>query len=188
MSEINRRAVIKLLSWYCLICNYFEEKGKGTLCGQKPQKVEGNTIIEKASDECIFCSNSSPTAGQPSRVGLKQSVFLPLGLTKKQCQNWGPHQLFMYLQYPKLNWQPPPIPEYDNYGNPVDKEKARQTIHHINNDHSDNRKDNCTWNLTGDHTRNGQLNSKLRNFKIQDAKKCAKDLGIKIPKKKMDRR
>ncbi len=186
MSEINRRELIKKLSWYCLICNYFEEKGKGTLCGQKsPTCVNGKVVTH---DECIFCSNSAPSAGKPSRVGLKQSIFLPLGLTKKQCENWGPHQLLMYLQYPKLNWQPPPIPEYDNYGNPVDPEKARQTIHHINNEHFDNRKDNATWNLTSDHTRNGQLNTKLRNFKIEDAKKCAKELGIKIPKKKMDRR
>jgi len=186
VSEINRRELIKKLSWYCLICNYHEEKGKGTLCGQKkPEIVDGKIVTY---DECIFCSNSAPEAGKPSRVGLKKSVFKPLGLTDKQCENWGPHQLLMYLQYPKLNWQPPPIQEFDNYGNPVDQETARQTIHHLNNDHNDNRKDNITWNLTGDHTRNGQLTKKLRDHKIADAKKCAKELGIKIPKKKMDRR
>ena len=186
MSEINRRELIKILSWYCLICNYFEEKGKGTLCGQKPPEcVNGNVVTY---DECIYCSNSSPSPGQPSRVGLKQSVFLPLGFTKKQCENWGPHQLFMYLQYSEMNWQPPPIPDYDNYGFPVNKGTARQTIHHINNDHYDNRKDNITWKLSSDHGRNGQLNTKLRNYLLEDAKKCARALGIKIPKKKMDRR
>ncbi len=186
MSEINRRELIKLLSWYCLICNYYEERGKGTLCGQRPPEIINGKIVEY--DECIYCRNSSQIAGSPSRVGLKQSVFLPLGLTKKQCQNWGPHQLMMYLQYPKLNWQTPPIPENDNYGIPVNQETARQTIHHINNKHHDNRKDNITWNLISDHTRNGQSNTKYRNFILEDAKKCAKALGIKIPKKKMDRR
>jgi hypothetical protein len=186
VSDINRREVIKIISWYCFICNYFEERGKGTLCGQKPSEIINGKIVEY--DECIFCRNSSPTAGQPSRVGLKQSVFLSLGLTKKQCQNWGPHQLLMYLQYSELNWQPPPIPPYDNYGFPVDQETARQSIHHLNNIHHDNRKDNASWNLLSDHTRNGQSNSKYRTYIINDAKKCAKDLGIKIPKKKMDRR
>jgi len=186
MSEINRGELIKKLSWYCLICNYFEEKGKGTLCGQKPPEIVDGKIV--TYDECIFCSNSAPVAGAPSRVGLKQSVFLPLGLTKKQCANWGPHQLFMYLFYPELNWQTPAIPPSDNYGFPVDPEKARQTIHHINNIHYDNRKDNITWNLISDHTRNGQSNTKFRNFIIEDAKKCARELRIKIPKKKMDRR
>lgn len=186
MSDIIRREVVRILSWYCFICNYFEEKGRGTLCGQKPAKIVNGKIVEY--DECVFCSNSRSIAGARSKVGLKQSVFLPLGLTIKQCQNWGPHQLLMYLQYPEMNWQPPPIPNEDNYGFPVDKEKARQTIHHINNRHYDNRKDNISWNLTSDHTRNGQSNTKLRNFIIEDAKKCAKALGMKIPKKKMDRR
>lgn len=186
MSEINRRGIIEKLSWYCLICNYFEERGKGTLCGQKPPEIIDGKIVEY--DECIFCRNSSPIKGAPSRVGLKHSVFRPLGLTVKQCQNWGPHQLFTYLFYPKLNWQPPPLPDYDNYGEPVNKETARQTLHHINNDHFDNRKDNVTWNLISDHGRNGQLTKKLRDHKIEDAKKNARELGIKIPKKKMDRR
>jgi hypothetical protein len=186
MSEINRRELIKNLSWYCLICNYFEERGKGTLCGQKPPEIVNGKIVEY--DDCIFCRNSSPSKGLPSRIGLKRTVFKPLGLTDKQCQNWGPHQLFMFLFYPKLNWQPPPIFPYDSYGEPVDQEKARQTIHHINNDHHDNRKDNITWNISSDHGRNGQLNKKLRDYKIADAKKCAKELGISIPRKKMDRR
>jgi hypothetical protein len=186
MSDIIRGKLIKLLSWYCFICNYYEEKGKGTLCGQKKPEIINGKIV--TYDECIFCSNSAPEAGAPSRVGLKQSVFLPLGLTKKQCQNWGPHQLFMYLQYPELNWQPPPLPDTDNYGFPVDKEKARQSIHHINNSHYDNRKNNITWNLSSDHSRNGRLNSDYRDFIINDAKKCARALKIKIPKKKMDRR
>jgi hypothetical protein len=186
MSEINRRELIKKLSWHCLICNYFEERGKGTLCGQKPPEIINGKIVEY--DECIFCRNSSPSPGAPSRVGLKHSVFRPLGLTAKQCQNWGPHQLFMYLYYPTLNWQPPPLPEYDNYGNPVNQETARQTIHHINNDHNDNRRDNITWHIDSDHTRNGQLLKKMRDLKIETAKKDARALGIKIPKKKMDRR
>lgn len=186
MSEIDRAELIKKLSWYCLICNYFEERGKGTLCGQKPSEIINGKIVEY--DECIFCRNSSPIKGQPSRVGLKHSVFRPVGLTKKQCENWGPHQLFMFLFYPHLNYKSPPIPDHDNYGFPVKKETALQTIHHINNIHYDNRKDNTTWNLRSDHNRDGQSLIKYRNFIIEDAKKCAKSLGIKIPKKKMDRR
>lgn len=186
MSEIDRRGLIKILSWHCLICNYFEERGKGTLCGQKPLEIINGKIVEY--DECIFCRNSSQTAGSPSRVGLKQSVFLPLGFTKKQCENWGPHQLFMYLFYPELNWQPPPIPPEDNYGFPVDRETVHQTINHQNGKHWDNRKDNITWNLPSDHIRNEQLNFKWKNHIINDAKKNAKALGVKIPKKKMDRR
>lgn len=185
MSAINRRELIKKLSWYCMICKYFEERGKGTLCGQKPPEIVNGKIVEY--DECIFCKNSSPSKGVPSRVGLKHSVFRPLGLTAKQCQNWGPHQLFMYLFYPKLNWEPPTIPEYDNYGNHV-KKTARQTIHHLNNDHFNNIKDNITWHLGSDHTRNGQHTKKLRDHKIKEAKKCAEALGITIPKRKMDRR
>ena len=39
MSEIDRVELIKKLSWHCLICNYFEERGRGTLCGQKPPEI-----------------------------------------------------------------------------------------------------------------------------------------------------
>jgi len=185
MSTINRRGIIKRLSWYCLICNYFEERGKGTLCGQKPPEIINGKIVEY--DDCIFCRNSSPEPGKPSRVGLKASVFKPLGLTDQQISNWGPHQLFMYLFYPTLNWQPPPIQEYDNYGFIV-SEKARQSIDHKNGIHWDNRKNNITWNLVSDHMRNEQENRRLKDSIINDAKKCAEKLGIKIPKKKMKRR
>ena len=156
------------------------------MCGQKPPEIVDNKIVEY--DECIFCRNSSPSPGQPSRVGLKHSVFRPLGFTAKQCQNWGPHQLMMYLFYPELNWQPPPIQEYDNYGFPVNPETARQSIDHKNGVHWDNRKNNITWNLLSDHIRNEQENFRVKNSVIDDAKKCARKLGIKIPKKKMDRR
>lgn len=185
MSEINREGIINVLSWYCLICNYFEERGKGTLCGQKPPEIINGKIVEY--DECVFCRNSSPKPGSPSRVGLKQSIFRPLGLSLKQCQNWGPHQLFMYLYYPHLNYQQPEIPNNDNYGRPVNKETVNQTIHHINNLHHDNRKDNITWHLMSDHARNGQLNKKIRDHVIESAKNDARKLGIKIPKKKMQR-
>lgn len=180
MSEINRRGIIKILSWHCLICNYYEEKGKGTLCGQKPPEIVNGKIVEY--DECIFCKNSSPAPGRPSRVGLKASVFKPLGLTDQQIANWGPHQLFMHLFYPTNNWQNPPIHEYDSYGFPVNQEKARQSIHHLNNDHNDNRKDNITWALVSDHNRLGRMTQKLNDFKINDAKNDAEKLGIKVPK------
>ncbi len=91
MSDINRRELIKKLSWYCFICNYFEERGKGTLCGQKKPEIVNGKIVKY--DECIFCRNSSTKAGQPSRVGLKQSVFLSLGVTKKTMS-----EAFSFLQ------------------------------------------------------------------------------------------
>ena len=163
MSNIDRRGILKLLKWECIRCNIYEEIGKGTQC-----------------ENCPFCKNSSVKKGQPSRVGLKQSVFLPLGLTLKQCQNWGKHQLFMYIYYPELNWQPPPIPDYDNYGNEVNKRTARQTIHHINGDHNDDRKDNITWRLQGDHTRDEQLNFKQKKFLIELTKDCARKVGILV--------
>lgn len=163
MSDINRRGVLRVLKWRCITCNVYEEMGKKTQC-----------------DDCPFCRNSSVKKGQPSRIGLKQSVFLPLGLTKKQCENWGKHQLFMYLYYPDLNWQPPPIPDYDNYGNFVNKDTAKQTIHHINGIHFDDRKDNLTWRLQGDHIRDEQLNFKQKKFLIESTKKCAEQLGIRM--------
>lgn len=162
MSEIDRNGILKCLKWECMICKFYEELGKGTICS-----------------DCPFCKNSSPQKGKPSRVGLKQSVFIPLGLTKKQCQNWGRHQLFMYLYYPHLNWQPPPIPAYDNYGNEV-KPGTIQTIHHKNGNHDDNTKDNLSWRLSTDHIRDEQQNFKRKRFIIESTKKCAKSLGIQV--------
>jgi hypothetical protein len=45
-----------------------------------------------------------------------------------------------------------------------------------------------SWNLLSDHTRNGQSMTKYKKFIEDDAKKCAEALGIKIPKKRTDRR
>ena len=162
MSDINRRGLLRILKWECMMCNFYEELGKGTMC-----------------QDCPFCKNSVGESGTVSRVGLKQSVFMPLGLTKKQCENWGKHQLFMYLYYPELNWQPPPIPEYDNYGHIV-KARTRWTIHHINGNHHDNTKDNLTWRLSSDPTRDEQQNFKRKKFIIESTKKCAKNLGILV--------
>jgi len=163
VSEINREGILEILKWECMVCNYYEELGKGTVC-----------------DDCPFCKNSAPKRGEPSRVGLKKSVFLPLGLTNKQCENWGRHHLFMYLYYPELNWKPPPIPEYDSYGFRVNREKARQTIHHLNGNNNDNRKENITWKLVSDHIRDEQQNFRLKREIKKDAKRCAKTLGLKV--------
>ncbi len=162
MSEIDRRGILKILKWQCLICNYYEEVGKGTVC-----------------EDCPFCKNSAVKKGEPSRVGLRQKVFIPLGLTKKQCQNWGKSQLFMYLYYPELNWQPPPLPEYDNYGFRV-KSTSKQTIHHIDGNHHNDLKDNSTWKLLSDHIRDEQSNFKYKKFIKEQAKECARKLGIKV--------
>lgn len=161
--SVNINGILKVLKWECITCNYYEELGKKTTC-----------------NDCPFCKNSAVKKGFPSRVGLRQKVFLPLGLTLKQCQNWGRHQLFMYLYYPHLNFEPPPLPDFDNYGLPVDKTKARWAIHHINGNHNDNRKDNLTWRLHTDHIRDEQLNNKNKQFIKESAKMCAKELGIEV--------
>lgn len=159
---IDVEGVKKVLKPECITCNYYEELGKGTLC-----------------NDCPFCKNSSVKKGEPSRVGIKHSVFLPLGFTKQQCANIGKCQLFMFLYYPHLNWSPPPIPDYDNYGFPVNKEKARQSIHHLNGDHNDDRKENLTWNLLSDHIRNEQVNFKQKRFLKESILKNATKIGIK---------
>jgi len=164
MSDIDRRGVLKILKWQCIRCNVYEEMGKGTQCS-----------------DCAFCKNSSVKKGKASRIGLKQSIFLPLGLTIKQCQNWGKSQLFMYIYYPELNWQPPPVsPEYDGYGFIIDPNKVRQTIHHLDGDHNNDSKDNITWRLSTDHIRDEQQNFKRKRFFKECDMKLAKSLGIKV--------
>jgi len=160
---INHNGILTILKWQCIRCNIYEEIGKGTRC-----------------TDCPFCKSSSPKKGSPSRIGLKYSIFKNYGLSKKQCQNNGKSQLFMYLCYPYLNWSPPEIPDYDNYGNPVNKETAKISLHHIDGDHNNDSEDNLTWRLQSDHNRDEQANRKMKKFIKEKTKCCAKKLGIKV--------
>jgi hypothetical protein len=157
---INKYDITRLLKVDCITCNVYEQIGRGEQC-----------------DDCPFCKSSKPTPDSPTLVGLSAVSFKGI-LTPKQLQNWGKHQLFMYLYYPELNWQPPPIPDFDNFGRPVNKATAKWCIHHINGDHTDDRKQNLAWLLRTDHPMHEQLNNAMKSLKKNQCKSLAKKLGI----------
>jgi hypothetical protein len=118
----------------CVICNIDEKLWQKKRC-----------------KGCLFIKNSAPSKGKPSRVGLSMKLR-KFGLTKKQCQNLGKCHLFQYLYHPELNFQPPPKPEFDRYGNRV-LEGHNYNLHHKNGSNFDDRDENQEWTLPTEHPR-----------------------------------
>jgi len=143
-SKINRRKLKKCLTKYeeCTYCNLVEKFRTDTRCldcPYYPSSSKGQDVSNKGVRPC---------------VAIYAEVFKPMGITTYNSKNntaLGKSHLYMYYYYPSLNWQPPPIPDFDRFGKPVNKETAVFELAHLDGDEHNDRKKNLFWFLRNEH-------------------------------------
>jgi len=162
--KFNLPGILALLNSNCIKCNIYEKEG-----------------MKKRCPECPFTYTSASSKGDPSRFGLAATYFRPLGLVPDYASgNYreGKSNLFMYLYYPLLNWNPPPIVgSTDRFGNILTKD-SRFTIHHIDGNHYNDSKDNLMWALQSEHNQIGKYEKDVKEMEKENIKTLCKTIEI----------
>ncbi len=138
----------------CEICNVHERKENNTNC--VPCYISRNSKAV-GDEERIRQGKKS----LKSRIGISEK-FKRFGVNK--ISNHGKHHLYLYINYPKLNFSLPPVPDFDcldsfNYEtvsiyllhNVKKRKKLRWNLHHINSVPYDDRKINLCLSLNTEH-------------------------------------
>lgn len=106
------------------------------------------------SRKCDDCQFRKRGVGRYSRYNLE--ALGTRGLKK--------HHIYFFLHHPELNWELPPLPGCYDDGTPL-RESEIWEVHHKNEDHFDDRKENTTLILKSEHARiHGTINN-LRRVK-----------------------
>lgn len=143
ISKINLKDLKKVLFQYaecpqCEIIEKFKTKTACPNCPYYPSSRKGLTKSVKGKRPC---------------VAISANVFKAIGITTYNSKNntvLGKSHLYMYYYYPSLKWQPPPLPAFDRFGQPVKSTAVFELAHLDGNEHND-RKNNLFWMLKNEH-------------------------------------
>jgi len=162
--NFNLAGIRALLNSNCVKCNIYEKEGMNKKC-----------------PECPFTYTSASTKGEPSRFGLSAEYFKPLGLVPDYASgNYreGKSNLFMYLYYDRLNWNPPPIVgTKDRFGNDLTADSLF-LIHHIDGNHYNDSKDNLMWCLKSEHNQIGKYEKDVKEMEKKSLESLCNNIKV----------
>lgn len=124
--DVDINGVIGLLKKDCIMCNLTLRKAAFCICKDCP---------------FIFSSRTNKE-NNPNTTRTRTGCGKPF---RKYGINWamGKERLFYFLYHPELDFEWPPLPEYDTLGNHHTEKKFMWAIHHINGLYWDD----SPWNL-----------------------------------------
>ena len=129
--NVNVEGIKSLLDPECKLCN-----------------IHNKILNKERCKGCIFILNSAQVKGKPSRVGCGAKLKI-YGILHPN--HLGRLHLFIFIYYPKLNFQFPAVPFKDVFGNTIYDKHLMWHVHHINGNHNDNRKINLLLCLNTEH-------------------------------------
>ena len=184
-------------SGYCITCDIHEKIDKGIRVKDKYNKtlryckdVKGRCYIRSGSrsksKKKRLAENKEPLKG----AYALSPTFRQCGFSEREWDNFGKHHIYLFLQYPQLNFKIPPVPDFDCLGkfnfNTVDQHLLHEAWkndrlkdlkwcdHHINMNKADDRMINHGLTLSTEH---GVIHGFYKKGKFNEAKKLMRSIA-----------
>ena len=145
------KGIISEIGLACFVCNAAEKIEKGI---RGAGKGKGGKFCKDINRNCPFVITSRRTNGSQG-MSPGALVFRKYGLnvlTKTNTYKYGKSHFLFYLYHSQMNWQPPQhIPDFNRFGQLVNKETDIWTLAHLNGDHYDDSRGNLMWLLKSEH-------------------------------------
>jgi len=147
--EVDIEGILSLIKPDCKDCNL----------NLRRRINEENKKKGKKEEKYGVCKDCKFTLGSTDRKSTKHDFSMGIGLSAafKKCgildyENWGKSRLYYFIYHPELNFEFPPIPEFDKYGKKTTK-NTKYVIDHINGKNHDDNYFNIQACLNSEHSK-----------------------------------